>query len=780
MLLPIGHDSGQVRRTPWVTWSLMAACLLVFLYTNSQTGDIERQLNRSVTQALEYWAEHPYLEPPEELLPQLDIGWEEERAGLLEMFEMAGRDISPDSQAREQQKLDEMVARALSARDEHPFFSWGLIPAHPTLRGAFGHMFLHADWMHLLGNLLLLFLTGPFIEDRWGRPIFASFYLLAGLAGGGLFMSRFPEMTGPLIGASGAIYGCLGAFVVRYFRARMQYLLWVFYPFRFWAPAWLMLPFGFGLELLMASATEAIGGSGTAHWAHVGGFIVGVAAAMSIRSLRVEERFVDPRIEEKITLVSNEGVAVALEADAEGRSEEAFELLQREVRRDPMNREAAHALWEIGLAMGRVDQVAPPMLRTLREELRAGDVELAVDHWIEFCQRAPDVPVEPALLLKLVPVLVEREHRSMAATTLEKALHHPELTAAVALRVARTARELDPAVAARAAQRAMECAGSGPTEQAEAQSLLDALGPLVPASPEEIDPSEVSLALEEPEGVSSQASPGLEIPDLEPPDASDPPAEVSLDVERGVPVVAAEPPGPPESAFGGDPTQDFDPSQLAGEPADDLAADVPADAATAAEDAPDLGGMEYGSLELAADDAPPLPSPEETSAPAEHDVEIDPDLELIPAAPAAPALRRLRVMEAAPVRLQEDVLEIEAADGGKRRLALDRVGAVAVAAVRGLAPKSVLIVDLALNWVPDEPDAPLKLVRLRSDRFDPRRLAPDAEAPLDALRSLVRQLLEHSGATPLPDRGTAVGRPGFARFDELVRYERDVLHAESS
>jgi hypothetical protein len=410
--------------------------------------------------------------------------------------------------------------------------------------------------------------------------------------------------------------------------------------------------------------------------------------------------------------------------------------------------------------------------------------------------------VEPALLLKLVPVLVEREHRSMAATTLEKALHHPELTAAVALRVARTARELDPAVAARAAQRAMECAGSGPTEQAEAQSLLDALGPLVPVAPEEIDPRDVSLALEEPGGVSSQASPGLEIPDLEPPAGSDAPAEAFLDVERGVsppepepaavaaaaralglepaPAAAAAPPSPPEAAFAEDPVQEFDPSQLGGEPANDLAADGPAGVATAAEDAPDLGGMEYGSLELAADDPVPSPLSEPTSVPAEHDAEIDPELELIPAAPAAPALRGLRVMEAAPVRLQDGVLEIEAADGGKRRLALDRVGAVAVAAVRGLAPKSVLIVDLALNWVPDQPDAPLKLVRLRSDRFDPRRLAPDAEAPLDALRSLVRQLLEQTGATPLPDRDTAVGRPGFARFDELARYERDVLHAESS
>ena len=127
-------------------------------------------------------------------------------------------------------------------------------------------MFLHGGWLHLFGNLLLLFLTGPFIEDRWGRPAFLAFYLAAGLAAAGLFVARFPELSLPLIGASGAIAGCMGAFLVRFFRTRMQYFYWFgIFVGTFSAPAWLMLPLWFGNELLMARVSEAVaplGGSG--------------------------------------------------------------------------------------------------------------------------------------------------------------------------------------------------------------------------------------------------------------------------------------------------------------------------------------------------------------------------------------------------------------------------------------------------------------------------------------------------------------------------------------
>ena len=94
-------------------------------------------------------------------------------------------------------------------------------------------------------------------------------------------------------------------------------------------------------------------------------------------------------------------------------------------------------------------------------------------------------------------------------------------------------------------------------------------------------------------------------------------------------------------------------------------------------------------------------------------------------------------------------------------------------AVGNLGPKPVLLIDLILNWM-SLSDEPLRIIRLRGDRFDPRKLAPEHAAPVDALRAIVERLLRDSKATPLPDLQSAKGLP-FAGFDDLETYHRDVL-----
>jgi hypothetical protein len=85
----------------------------------------------------------------------------------------------------------------------------------------------------------------------------------------------------------------------------------------------------------------------------------------------------------------------------------------------------------------------------------------------------------------------------------------------------------------------------------------------------------------------------------------------------------------------------------------------------------------------------------------------------------------------------------------------------------------VLLIDLILNWM-SLADEPLRIIRLRGDRFDPRKLASEHAAPVDALRAVVEKLLRASRATPLPDLQSAKGLP-FAGFDDLETYHRDVL-----
>ncbi len=102
-----------------------------------------------------------------------------------------------------------------------------------------------------------------------------------------------------------------------------------------------------------------------------------------------------------------------------------------------------------------------------------------------------------------------------------------------------------------------------------------------------------------------------------------------------------------------------------------------------------------------------------------------------------------------------------------------RIDALSAAAVRGLSAKPVIIIDIVLNWMM-LPDEPLKVIRLRSDTFNPSKLFPDSPSPLESIRAMLDRILESSGATPLPDPSAARGQP-FASFESLEAYQRTVL-----
>jgi len=138
--------------------------------------------------------------------------------------------------------------------------------------------------------------------------------------------------------------------------------------------------------------------------------------------------------------------------------------------------------------------------------------------------------------------------------------------------------------------------------------------------------------------------------------------------------------------------------------------------------------------------------------------------------------RELRVVRAQPSELVEDGLVIEIEGGEKRKIGFDRVDAVSVVAVDGLGPKFVIVVDLILNWM-SESSEPLKVIRMRGDRFDPRQFSPGHDSPLDAMRSFTVRLLELSGAMALPDTRSVRGTP-FASFSDLAGYHRTVFSVE--
>ena len=145
-------------------------------------------------------------------------------------------------------------------------------------------MFLHGSWMHLLGNMWFLWLFGNNVEDAMSRPRFVAFYLLCGLAAATLQVVANPRSSVPMVGASGAISGVMGAYLVLYPRARIFTLVPIGFMFTSVAlPAWVMLLYWSFVQFVGGVAGIGAEGGGVAFWAHVGGFVAGLLLVMAFR-----------------------------------------------------------------------------------------------------------------------------------------------------------------------------------------------------------------------------------------------------------------------------------------------------------------------------------------------------------------------------------------------------------------------------------------------------------------------------------------------------------------
>ncbi|MBL0927308.1 MAG: rhomboid family intramembrane serine protease [Phycisphaerales bacterium] len=147
----------------------------------------------------------------------------------------------------------------------------------------FTYQFLHADLLHLLGNMLFLFVFGPQVEDRFGRLAFLAFYLVGGAFAGGV---HGLTSSAPVIGASGSVAAVSGAFLVLFPLIHVRVLVFFFIIGVFAMPAWWFVLFGVVKDLFM----QAAGSDGVAHGAHLGGYFFGFGVAMALLGLRLVPR----------------------------------------------------------------------------------------------------------------------------------------------------------------------------------------------------------------------------------------------------------------------------------------------------------------------------------------------------------------------------------------------------------------------------------------------------------------------------------------------------------
>jgi membrane associated rhomboid family serine protease len=377
MILPLTHERMTVQRLPWVTISILALNFVVFLatwpialrdYARSEAAYDELEI---------YAAQHP--EVLEENCERCPANAEfQVRLGKLE--EIQG---------------------------QHIFSRFGYVPARPSLPGLFGSLFLHAGWMHLLGNMYLLWLCGCSIEDLWGRPIYAVVYLVGG-AGAALAHASFqPDSTAHLVGASGAIAALMGIFCVRCWNTNIRFFYWFFLTLfgTFTAPAWIMLILWLTRELFYAFVFA--GSSTVAFWAHVGGFCFGVVIAFGMKLTRLEERVIAPAIDRKTNLVAKTPrFQSALDHFDRGDYQRAVSELTLAIQESRDDPDLYHLLARSYQELGRPVDAARFLRQELAIHVRKRELELVAQTYEEIRQVQPDFEFTGKELLSAASALM--------------------------------------------------------------------------------------------------------------------------------------------------------------------------------------------------------------------------------------------------------------------------------------------------------------------------------------------------------------------------------------
>jgi membrane associated rhomboid family serine protease len=250
MFFPL-HDDNTTRRRPWVTYGIIAVNALVFLWLAHLPGDKQE------------WV-------------VFHRGFIPERISQL---------ADPRPLVVPQQSII-----------RHPLFGRAIIQRNVSLDpdrkeillSLLTCLFLHGGWMHLIGNMWFLFVFGNNVEDRLGHFLFLLFYLVGGVLASAAHWAISPDSVAPIIGASGAVAAVLGAYAVTWPWARVHTLVFlVVFITIIEVPALLVLGIWFLAQLLEGHAQLSLNTSGgVAWWAHVGGFLAGMALMPLLCMLR--------------------------------------------------------------------------------------------------------------------------------------------------------------------------------------------------------------------------------------------------------------------------------------------------------------------------------------------------------------------------------------------------------------------------------------------------------------------------------------------------------------
>jgi membrane associated rhomboid family serine protease len=378
-IIPIGSEEG-VRRLPYLTIGLIVINTIIWIITASihsgQMNEIEN-LDRQLFQ-IEQRYFYKLLEEDPHILTTIDYN------EIRERFRTEG--IIP-IESHDYEEWQRLYAEYTSKHSITIFEQFGFKPKRFDFLRMFSSMFLHGNFFHLLFNMLFLWMVGCNIEDDWGWKVFLGLYLVSGIVACLFHAAAFPQSTVPLIGASGAIAGVMGAFMIRHYKTKIRfaYFLWFFIrPFfgTFALYAGIALPFWF-LEQIISAHWG--GETGTAYWAHIGGFIFGAGIGVSLKFFGLEKKYITPIVEDsferlKLSPTMKEVYRKLDTGDTAGATPLLLQLLDEE----PENFDAPLILARFYFEKGNADDAMAMYNRSIDTIMRAQNSAVALSVYEEL------------------------------------------------------------------------------------------------------------------------------------------------------------------------------------------------------------------------------------------------------------------------------------------------------------------------------------------------------------------------------------------------------------
>lgn len=415
IVIPLRHENMQGRRWPIITLGIIALNTVIFFGTHSTMDRQAAEFFEVKTHLIILATMHPeatitgkaqaFLADVQEKNPALWKEAQNQNRDIHDAWDARMRMMADEHPEVVQEEMDSLCQQYEEMEPVSLLDKYGYIPAHPTALGLVSSIFLHGGWLHLIGNMWFLWLSGAVLEDTWGRIIYPVFYMIAGvlatLAHGWMNVGSLT----PTIGASGAIAGLMGAFLVRFPTTKIEMGWLIFYRFyKFKVQAYWILPLWLLQEVLYGSAGNV---GGVAHWAHVGGFVFGALIALGVRKSGLEQ-MAEEGIQEKISWVSHPSLVTAGEQMEKGKLDEAIASLNKTLAEKPDSIDAYRMLqriyWQKNDLVAHREALAKLLaleikandhdsaMQTAQDFRNAGGEKLPAALWLDFCRQLENQP----------------------------------------------------------------------------------------------------------------------------------------------------------------------------------------------------------------------------------------------------------------------------------------------------------------------------------------------------------------------------------------------------